>query len=284
VQGASGTTARVEAVRLLEGPGRVLELPDAPCTGTTLRFPGCFFRVAEADDVERGRRTALVEVAYRSPASSSTLRTLQRRLVWTLADVPARPSVSVEPGPAAGQVTVAVTAPDDDGGAPLADVDVLGQMDDDAAPALYDRVAPRVPGPTRVVLSGLVEGRRVEVFAAVRNAVGSSALSDGVRTVVPGLASSPDPVHVRRPPASPITISWSVPRNDGGAPVLHYEVHRYREGEAQEVLIGRTSGMSWQDSPGLLATDTITYRVRAVTRYGPGASSSPVRAPLVSLG
>ena len=138
------------------------------------------------------------------------------------------------------------------------------------------------PSTTSVTLSGLTNGVEHTFQVRAVNAIGEGEPATVNQT--PGAV--PDaPTLSARGGNGTVTLRWDVPANDGGAPILSYDV-RYRESGASwgawvEVeggasahsitIMGLTNGMSYE------------FQVRAVNGKGAGAEATKESTPMPDL-
>lgn len=70
-----------------------------------------------------------------------------------------------------------------------------------------------------------------------------------------------------------VTVSWQAPHDDGGVPILYYNVYRGDSAGSVTTHIGNTTTRSFTDS-GMANGETHYYAVRAVNAAGEGAVSN----------
>ncbi len=84
--------------------------------------------------------------------------------------------------------------------------------------------------------------------------------------------------------SSQIDLSWTVPNDDGGAPITGYEIERSTDnGSTWSVIISNTNstGTTYSDA-GLSPNTTYTYRVSAINSIGTSSPSNTASATTLS--
>ncbi len=74
-----------------------------------------------------------------------------------------------------------------------------------------------------------------------------------------------------------ITINWTAPADDGGAPITNYRIYRGNS-SGQETFLAETGNVSGFEDTGLTNGVTYFYMVAAVNRVGQGPNSTEVNA------
>ena len=78
---------------------------------------------------------------------------------------------------------------------------------------------------------------------------------------------------VAGPGLGEVTVSWQAPWDDGGLPILHYNVYRGTAAGAVTTLLGNTTNLSYVAS-GMANGESYFYAARAVSAAGEGAQSN----------
>ena len=116
---------------------------------------------------------------------------------------------------------------------------------------------------------------------AAINRVGAGPWSfETATTTYPDLPSAPVLLTARADGTSQIDLSWSAPRNTGGAPVLGYRIEvSSDEGATWRIIRRNTNSTSTRFShTGLTPASTWLYRVAAINTAGTGPFSNVARA------
>ena len=95
---------------------------------------------------------------------------------------------------------------------------------------------------------------------------------------------APPTISARSVSTSQINLSWSVPRNTGGAPILGYRIEASRDGTSWRIITANTGSTARTYSHrNLLPGATWHYRVSAINSAGVGAPSGVTRATTLSV-
>ena len=116
---------------------------------------------------------------------------------------------------------------------------------------------------------------------AAINSVGAGAWSLEARTSThPDVPSAPLDLRATPIGTSQINLTWSPPRNNGGAPVLGYRIEGSSDGGRTWRIIRSNTGstVGFYAHRGLQPASTWHYRVQAVNAAGLGAASNVARA------
>ena len=175
-----------------------------------------------------------------------------------------------------GEVALAWRAPADDGGAP-----VTGYWYRYAAGAAVPEGTPwRSAGLTlERTVAGLTNGRPYAFEVRARNRVGEGEARGALATPV-GRPDAPASLTATAGEGE-VALAWSVPADDGGAPVTGYE-YRHAAGESVP------GGTAWRQAggdrtariAGLENETRYAFEVRARNRVGPGEATGTTALPL----
>lgn len=173
------------------------------------------------------------------------------------------------------------SAPDDDGGRPITDY-VIEYRDSTMLPEAWTLYADGLSPDTTALVTGL-PGRKLYLFrVAAVNSVGRGDASEPDSTewgfTVPGV---PQQLVVTPEPGSEIglRLTWSAPVDDGGRPILSYEVE-YRVSGTIEWIQFITSGSTDTTTAifDLLPATQYDFQVAARNEIGTGPFTTPVSA------
>ena len=138
------------------------------------------------------------------------------------------------------------------------------------------------PSATRVTISGLTNGVEYAFQVRAVNDIGEGepATVNQIPGAVPGA-----PALTARGGNGAVTLRWNAPANDGGAPILSYDV-RYRESGAgwgtwMEVEGGATARSI--TITGLTNATSYEFQVRAVNGKGAGSEATTESTPMPGL-
>ncbi len=197
--------------------------------------------------------------------------------LFMLAVVPDAPTaVTAVAGNA--QAVVSWTAPADDGGASITGYRVTSE------PGGLECTTTGTPAPTTCTVTGLTNGTAYTFTVVAINDVGDSLESSPSAAVtpstVPGAPSTPAGVAGNRR----VTLSWSAPSSNGGAPITDYVVQFRQVGTASWTTV--TDGVRTTTGAVVTGLDNgkrYEFRVAAVNARGTGATSA-ASAPVRPIG
>lgn len=186
---------------------------------------------------------------------------------------PGKPA-GVATGPGDGQVQLSWTAPSSDGGSPVDHHEIVPRVAGvDQAPISTPSAA------TAFTVSGLTNGQTYSFKVAAANAKGA------------GAQSSPFSLHLPTPPSAPtglqaitadsqVRLSWDPPSDDGGLPILGYEIVRHTGAVETKTVI---PAIDHKLITGLANGESYSFTVAAITDKWQGAESAtlPVELPAV---
>lgn len=186
--------------------------------------------------------------------------------------------VTVSAGPTIGDLTVAWSAPLDDGGQPIDGYRVFaGNTSGD-----WDRVFLMDENQTQVVDTGHSPGTTRHYLIEAHNAVGygDSVLANGTTDPLP--APPVDVLARSGPNRGQVSVSWSPPLDDGGWQVHTYQVYGGGALDDLSPLVSIAADpaktrYSWAESG--LGDDVLRfYAISAITAVGEGATSETAYA------
>lgn len=212
-----------------------------------------FYKVAALNDAGEG---PMSNEASATPQSTDT--------------VPGAPQ-DLAANPGDGTVTLTWNAPASDGGSPITNYKILRGT----APGGETEVA-TVADVRTFTDTGRDNGVRYYYRVTAKNAIGDGPPSDEVSATPATTPGPPQDVRALAGDAR-ITIQWSGPGFNGGAPVTNYRI--YRGTTSGDASLYETVGAvdSYSDE-GLTNGVTYYYGVSAVNRVGEGALSNEVSA------
>ena len=129
--------------------------------------------------------------------------------------------------------------------------------------------------------TGLDPATRHRYQVAAINRVGAGAWSGEIATVTdPDLPGAPSGLAARAAGTSQIDLSWTAPRNTGGAPIRGYRVEASDDGGATWRILRRAtnSAATTFSDLNLAPATTRHYRVAAINIAGTGPYSNAARA------
>ena len=191
---------------------------------------------------------------------------------WAVSTIPSAPR-SVRMTPGNGTATVRWHAPNNTGGKPITQYEVIPYLNNLALPTnVFDSTA------TSQVIFGLKNGRSYTFKVAAKNAVGWSRLSARSGAVTIGVPLQPgNPTAVSGKARA--TVSWHPPSSNNGSAVDSYRVTPLLDGAAQAARVF-TSIQTHQVIAGLQGGRPYTFEVAAHNHNG-WSTPSNVSASIV---
>ena len=182
--------------------------------------------------------------------------------------------LAAEAGPTAGGITLTWAPPVDDGG-----LDVTAYRIYRGTEAGAETLATQVGDVTRFTDGGLANGTRYHYRLSAVNDAGEGPLSLGAsaQTFGPPLAPPSAFAVAAGPGAGDLTLTWSLPADDGGGAIAGYRVYRAADGSDHELLAELADVGSFTDA-GLGEGTTRSYRVSALNVYGEGPLAAAMSA------
>src|SRR5216683_2926869 len=176
-------------------------------------------------------------------------------------------------------ISLSWTAPASNGGASITGYNVLRSTTSGAETALSSGVVG-----TAFTDSTVSNGTTYFYKVAVVNSVGPGPLSNEASATPATVPSAPQNLVASAGNGS-VSLSWTAPASNGGAPVTSNNVLRSTTSGAETALSSGVTGTTYTDSSALNGT-TYFYKVTAVNSAGPGAASNeasatPTAAPTV---
>ncbi len=175
--------------------------------------------------------------------------------------------------------------PADDGGSPITGYRIEVRTDDiDAKQGINweTLVGNTMSTATRYVDRDLDPGTTRHYRVRAINAEGPSAMvsTSEQATTVATVSIPSDPLNVAATGGSTITVSWSAPADDGGAPITSYTVEVASDETFTPLAANLTS--TTHTHTNLPPAATRRYRVRAINRIGASLPSTVVTATTAS--
>ncbi|GGL92494.1 fibronectin type III domain-containing protein [Nakamurella endophytica] len=181
-----------------------------------------------------------------------------------------------------GQAAVSWTAPERDGGAPIASYTVQAYAGGDPVSGRTCTVTAPFGTPLTCTVTGLTNGTAYTFRVTAANSVGSSAASGPSAAVTPTAAPQVPAAAGNLATVAgdgSVDVSWSAPESDGGAPIRSYTVQARVNGQP---VAGRTCTVSGPFTArphctvtGLTNGTAYTFTVVATNSVGDGATSVP---------
>ncbi len=134
-----------------------------------------------------------------------------------------------------------------------------------------------------LTITGLTNGTSYEVAVRARNAVGAGVASDvatGTPSAVPTVPTAVGAIAS----GGRVTVSWSAPASNGGAPIASYTARAYNQAAGGTLLGSCTTASSTCDITGLTNGVTVYVEVLATNATGDGPASAPrlARTPMAA--
>ena len=263
--GSAVTGYRIET-SLNGASGWVILVASTGSTATTHAHTGLapgttrYYRVAAINDRGRG--------VYSNVARGATnaARPGQPRSPRARADGPT-------------SITLTWEAPASDGGAPVTGYRIRARGPNDGAWITVR--ANTGTEATAFTHPGLDPATRYRYQVAAINRVGAGAWSGETATVTdPDLPGAPSGLTARAAGTSQIDLSWTAPRNTGGAPIRGYRVEASDDGGATWRILRRATNSAATTFSDLNLDPATTrhYRVAAINIAGTGPYSNAARA------
>ncbi|MTA27758.1 MAG: hypothetical protein F2562_02745, partial [Actinobacteria bacterium] len=183
----------------------------------------------------------------------------------TPASVPSAPAVTSSVG-GSGQVTLAWSAPSNDGGSPVTSYGIERSIDGITWTPVQNDLTVRTS-----TISGLTNGVAYLFRVNAVNAVGASVFGAPVAGLPAGVPGTPR-VPVAVTSDSTVSLNWEAPTSNGGSPILSYTVERLLNGSWSTVATGITTP-SYTVS-GLSNGTSYQFRVSAVNAVGAGVATN----------
>ena len=183
--------------------------------------------------------------------------------------------------PGTGQVALTWQAPASNGGSAITGYNVYRGTASGAETLLAGNMSG-----TSYTDSAVTGGTQYFYKVTAVNANGESADSNEASATPAGSGSATVPGAPTRLAAAPgngtVSLSWTVPADNGGSPIIGYDVYRATT-SGNELAIGNSTTTSFADT-GLANGTTYYYEVSAVNAAGQSADSSEVSVTPASDG
>jgi hypothetical protein len=181
------------------------------------------------------------------------------------------PPINVVANPAPGEISLSWTAPVSDGGAPITNYCIYRGLTSGGAAYLTT-----IGNVLQFTDNSVVNSQTYFYLVSAANAVGEGAPSSEASATTP---SVPDPptAPIASPTTGQITLTWVAPIDDGGAPIVGYNIYR---GSTQTNLIPLTAVgnvFTYKDTE-VINGEEYYYSVSAYNAVGEGSQSVPIMA------
>lgn len=170
-----------------------------------------------------------------------------------------------------GQVSLSWSAPEDDGGSAI-----IGYAIYVGATSSSEVYYTTVAG-TFCVVDALTNGQAYFFKVTAVNVRGNGTMSSEASAVPAAVPGQPTDL-VAAATIGKIVLSWSAPADDGGLPVIVYNVYRGTDLSTM-VKIATTASLAYADENGTMGTSYV-YEVSAVNAEGEGRMASLTSASL----
>ncbi len=198
------------------------------------------------------------------------------------------PPKNIVPGPPIGltatsysgsQINLAWSPPASNGGYPVSGYMIQYQLDSGSFVTLTSNTGTSATGYSH---TGLTAGHTYNYKVFAINSVGtgnSSNTASAIPTQVSTVPNPPTGLAASSASLTSISLSWTVPQNQGGSIVTGYKIE-YKVGTGTySVLISNTASTATSYlHTGLTTGTTYTYRVSAINSVGTGSPSNEVSA------
>ncbi|KAJ8352204.1 hypothetical protein SKAU_G00236800 [Synaphobranchus kaupii] len=188
-------------------------------------------------------------------------------------DVPG-PVVDLKPSKVTRRaITVIWTEPVDNGGS-----DIIGYIVERKDANMHTWRQPLETAGCKCEIVGLLEGEEYMFRVVAKNRYGCSPPVDigPILAVDPkGTPSAPEKLHYTERTKTTVTLSWKLPRSDGGSPIQGYYVEKRRQdGGEFEVANNQICKDLFFTVPNLSEHQMYEFRVKAVNEVGNGEPST----------
>ncbi len=168
------------------------------------------------------------------------------------------------------EISISWQAPEDDGGATVLGYNVRYRPSGSTTPPV--RIDQLITT-TSISITGLSGGTAYELEVAAINTVGTGLYAQTTESTNAAIApTAPRNIRVTAQEQNALTVAWSAPSSDGGAPITGHEV-RYRV-EASQDWISVTPAGNTAEMTGLLAGTSYVVGVSAVNSAGTGQEAT----------
>jgi predicted phage tail protein len=173
-----------------------------------------------------------------------------------------------------GQVSLSWTAPASNGGAPVTGYDVYDGITDDFAASTLATSSTI----TSAMVTGLTNGTPYYFWVTAVTSAGPSLASSPAQATPEAVAPGAPTGLMAIKGNSLVSLSWTAPASNGGAPVTGYRVYYGRTHDFTASKLAAISATTGATVSGLTNGTTYYFWVAAVTSAGPSPASGPAQA------
>jgi hypothetical protein len=179
------------------------------------------------------------------------------------ASAPVDAPTSLSATPVNTSVSIAFTAPTNDGGSAITNYEY--SFDN----SLWTALSP-TDAITPVTISGLTQNTAYTIYLRAVNVVGSGPGSSGVSFTTQGVSNAPTSLSATVTTTT-ATVSFTAPTNNGGSAITNYE---YSFNNSSWTALSPADALTPITISGLTANTSYTIYLRAVNTYGGGTAST----------
>ena len=189
--------------------------------------------------------------------------------------IPQSPTNLSATSTSSSQINLSWNAPADNGGSSITGYEIERSTDSGST---WSTIVPNTASQsTSYSDTGLSPNTSYSYRVSAINSVGTSAPSNvaSATTNVQVYAPQPPTNLTTSSTSSTIVLNWNSPGNDGGSPIIGYEIERSTSGGSWSTIVSNTgsTATTYSDN-GLLPLLTYSYRVSAINSAGTSSPSN----------